>query len=43
MSKMSRKYIFATLGIKMQKEPPKIKDFDIFEVRALKKTIFCIF
>jgi hypothetical protein len=37
MSKMPRRYIFAPLRVKMQKDPPKIKDFVIFELRALKK------
>ena len=43
MSKISRKYIFDTLGLKMQKDQSKIKYFGIFEWRALKKTIFWIF
>ena len=40
MSKMPRRYIFAPLRVKMQKDPPKIKDFVIFELRALKNIFF---
>ena len=37
MSKMPRKYIFAAVGLKMQKDPPQIKDFVIFDLKTIKK------
>ena len=43
MSKMPRKYIFATLRVKLQKDPPKSKDFAFFGLRALKNNFLDIF
>jgi hypothetical protein len=43
MSEMPRKYNFATLRVKMQKDPPKIKDLVLFELRALKNNFLDIF
>ena len=43
MSEMPRKYIFATLRVKMEKDPPKIRVFDVFKLRALKNNFLDIF
>ena len=42
-TKIPRNYIFATLGLKMQKYPPKIKDFFVFNLGTIKKNFLDIF
>ena len=43
MSKIPRNYIVATLGVKMQKYPQKIKEFFVFNLGTIKNNFLDIF